>query len=194
MFKVQENALDELPYSITCLQFAYLAYEANPDRLHAMRYLDCCMDDSYEIAERALACYCDLIMAHSYENNNECFVHSCYYSSDTMREFYELCRAHAKHLHVKLCEEPFLIQAERFVRAQLGNAYSFDYTLHTKVNRQYASGIAVRFTEEFCECEEFNMAMIDIMQFYQDKTLQLKTALAAMLQTTSTPARQEEAA
>ena len=62
------------------------------------------------------------------------------------------------------------------------------------MNRQYASGIAVRFTEEFCECEEFNMAMIDIMQFYQDKTLQLKTALAAMLQTTSTPARQEEAA
>lgn len=194
MFEIQEYALDELPYSITCLQFACLAYEAGPDKLRSMRYLDCCMDDSYEVAESALECYCDCISPHEYQGNNGYFPYGCYYSSESMMEFYRLCRAHAKHLHVKLCEEPFLVQAERFVYAKLGNAYTFEYTLQTKVNRKYASGIAVRFTEEFYEYEDFDMAMIDIMQFYRDETLRLKKVLAAARKTVSMPIRQEEAA
>lgn len=60
MFEIEENTLDELPYSITCLQFACLAYEAAPENVNSMRHLECSMDDTYEAAESALACYCDL--------------------------------------------------------------------------------------------------------------------------------------
>ena len=48
MFEIEENTLDELPYSITCLQFACLAYEAAPENVNSMRHLECSMDDSYD--------------------------------------------------------------------------------------------------------------------------------------------------
>ena len=102
MFEIEENTLDELPYSITCLQFAYLAYEVAPENVNSMRHLECSMDDSYEAAESALACYCDLISPHDYSDNSECFIYGCYYSSKHMMEFYRLCRTHAKLLRVKL--------------------------------------------------------------------------------------------
>ena len=41
MFEIEENTLDELPYSITCLQFACLAYEAAPENVNSMRHLEC---------------------------------------------------------------------------------------------------------------------------------------------------------
>ena len=88
MFEIEENTLDELPYSITCLQFAYLAYEVAPENVNSMRHLECSMDDSYEAAESALACYCDLISPHDYGDNSECFTYGCYYSSKHMMEFY----------------------------------------------------------------------------------------------------------
>ena len=37
MFEIEENTLDELPYSITCLQFACLAYEAAPENVNSMQ-------------------------------------------------------------------------------------------------------------------------------------------------------------
>ena len=114
-------------YSITCLQFACLAYEAAPENVNSMRHLECSMDDTYEAAESALACYCDLISPHDYGDNSECFTYGCYYSSKHMMEFYRLCRVHAKLLRVKLHEEPFFARAKRFVYSQLGNAYTFDY-------------------------------------------------------------------
>ena len=115
MFEIEENTLDELPYSITCLQFACLAYEAAPENVNSMRHLECSMDDSYEAAESALACYCNLISSHDYGDNSECFTYGCYYSSKHMMEFYRLCRVHAKLLRVKLHEEPFFARAKRFV-------------------------------------------------------------------------------
>ena len=87
MFEIEENTLDELPYSITCLQFACLAYEAAPENVNSMRHLECSMDDTYEAAESALACYCDLISPHDYGDNSECFTYGCYYSSKHMMEF-----------------------------------------------------------------------------------------------------------
>ena len=194
MFEIEENTLDELPYSITCLQFAYLAYEVAPENVNSMRHLECSMDDSYEAAESALACYCDLISPHDYSDNSECFIYGCYYSSKHMMEFYRLCRVHAKLLRVKLHEEPFFARAKRFVYSQLYNSYTFDYTLQTKVNREYASGIAVRFTGDFYEFEDFNMAMIDIMRFYRDEAARLKNALAMTRRTDSDVTIREEAA
>ena len=194
MFEIEENTLDELPYSITCLQFACLAYEAAPENVNSMRHLECSMDDTYEAAESALACYCDLISPHDYGDNSECFTYGCYYSSKHMMEFYRLCRVHAKLLRVKLHEEPFFARAKRFVYSQLGNAYTFDYTLQTKVNREYASGIAVRFTGDFYEFEDFNMAMIDVMRFYRDEAARLKNTLAVTRRTDSDMTIREEAA
>ena len=138
----------ELDYSILQKNvnvLAYLAYEAAPENVNSMRHLECSMDDTYEAAESTLACYCDLISSHDYRDNNECFIYGCYYSSKHMMEFYRLCRVHAKLLRVKLHEEPFFARAKRFVYSQLSNSYTFDYTLQTKVNREYASGIAVLF-------------------------------------------------
>ena len=152
------------------------------------------MDDSYEAAESALACYCDLISPHDYGDNSECFTYGCYYSSKHMMEFYRLCRVHAKLLRVKLHEEPFFARAKRFVYSQLSNSYTFDYTLQTKVNREYASGIAVRFTGDFYEFEDFNRAMIDIMRFYRDEAARLKNALAMTRRTDSDVTIREEAA
>lgn len=85
-------------------------------------------------------------------------------------------------------------QAKRFVYSQLSNSYTFDYTLQTKVNREYASGIAVRFTGDFYEFEDFNMAMIDIMRFYRDEAARLKNALAMTRRTDSDVTIREEAA
>ena len=92
-----------------------LLYEAAPENVNSMRHLECSMDDTYEAAESALACYCDLISPHDYGDNSECFTYGCYYSSKHMMEFYRLCRVHAKLLRVKLHEEPFFARAKRFV-------------------------------------------------------------------------------
>ena len=192
--RMYEEAQTARRYSITCLQFACLAYEAAPENVNSMRHLECSMDDTYEAAESALACYCDLISPHDYGDNSECFTYGCYYSSKHMMEFYRLCRVHAKLLRVKLHEEPFFARAKRFVYSQLGNAYTFDYTLQTKVNREYASGIAVRFTGDFYEFEDFNMAMIDVMRFYRDEAARLKNTLAMTRRTDSDMTIREEAA
>ena len=90
--------------------------------------------------------------------------------------------------------QPFFVRAKRFVYSQLSNSYTFDYTLQTKVNREYASGIAVRFTGDFCEFEDFNMAMIDIMRFYRDEVTRLKNVLAMTQRTDSNVIIREEAA
>ena len=111
-----------------------------------------------------------------------------------MMEFYRLCRVHAKLLRVKLHEEPFFARAKRFVYSQLYNSYTFDYTLQTKVNREYASGIVVRFTGDFYEFEDFNMAMIGVMRFYRAEAARLKNALAMTRRTDSDVTTREEAA
>ena len=95
---------------------------------------------------------------------------------------------------MKLHEEPFFARAKRFVYSQLYNSYTFDYTLQTKVNREYASGIAVRFTGDFYEFEDFNMAMIDVMRFYRAEAARLKNVLAMTRRTDSDVTIREEAA
>ena len=80
------------------------------------------------------------------------------------------------------------------IRDRLYNSYTFDYTLQTKVNREYASGIAVRFTGDFYEFEDFNMAMIGVMRFYRAEAARLKNALAMTRRTDSDVTTREEAA
>ena len=68
MFEIEENTLDELPYSITCLQFACLAYEAAPENVNSMRHLECSMDDSYEALKAYIAEQGLRICGHAYEH------------------------------------------------------------------------------------------------------------------------------
>ena len=148
-----EDILDLLPsiqYALLCYtydklsEFIDIGNETPNDN-----YCECFID--------AVASAADLFDMHY----SECYeVQTLYVSFESMMEYYRLCRIHSRQNHIRLRDDPYVKDAERFVE----DMFDFDeyggycVDLKTKVNHKWASGLVIRidvnyFNNEFLIAE-----------------------------------------
>ena len=103
-----------------------------------------------------------------------------YFSFKDMMEYYRLCRAHSRLRGVKLKDNPYMRDAQRFVEyaMDLDGCYGFAWTLHTRINHQWASGIVFRTDEQFCAEYELLDALLSIADWYKCHLDPLRKAVA----------------
>ena len=115
-------------------------------------------------------------------------VNKWYFSNKSMVEYYRLCRVYGSAHGLKLKDNPYMRQAQRFIE----NVMDFDYCegyswhLNTKMNHEWASGIV------FCTDCYFNgeyrllEALLEIGRWYEDGVKRLREVLEKE-QTQKTP-------
>lgn len=129
-------------------------------------------DCYYDYIISGLTCAGDFWNVHI----NEASERECWYFSDArMMEFYRLCRCWSRQRGTFLHENPYILEAERFVQEQLSlNSYCYDYVLKTKVNHQWASGIAFYRDPEFNQEYRLLEGLLKIYDHYAQKSLELR--------------------
>jgi len=102
-----------------------------------------------------------------------------YFSDPAMMEYYRLCREYSRKTGVRLKQNPFMLKAGEYVRwmLQLGS-YGYDWTLLTKINHEWASGIVFYLDERFNAHLELLEALLEIFRFYETELEVLKQALS----------------
>lgn len=107
------------------------------------------------------------------------FVQKYYFSDPAMMEYYRLCRAYCGRFGVSLKDNPYMNEASAYVHRMLrwidGN---FGYTLQTKINHEWASGIVAGYDEYFYSHTELIEALLYIFDFYKNGVETLKAALS----------------
>lgn len=103
-----------------------------------------------------------------------------YFSDPAMMEYYRLCREYCRLFGVSLKQNPFMQKAEGYVKRLLGNLYSYGYgwTLHTRINHEWASGIVFGMDDQFDGYTNLIEALLEIFWFYETELEVLKKALS----------------
>ena len=158
----EEEIVDVLP-SITVARLFYV-YGRLDDLLNAG--FETADDGFYEMFWELLDTIPDFI---SYDYNEYSGVTKWYFGFKDMMEYYRLCRAHSRLCGVKLKDNPYMRDAQRFVEyaMDLDGYYGFAWTLHTRINHQWASGIVFRIDEDFNGEFDLLEALLSIADWYK---------------------------
>ena len=152
------DLIPSLQYACLCHKYGKLErfIEAGNDA-PTNDYYECCCE-AFEIAADVL---------WSYYKEDWC-VTSYYFSFQAMMDYYRLCRVYGKRRHIRLKDNPFMLEAEKFVdeAMDLGCGY-YGFCLQTKVNHRWASGIVIYIDENGFNTEfELIEAMFAIGDWY----------------------------
>ena len=103
-----------------------------------------------------------------------------YFSDRAMVEYYRLCRTYGCAHGLKLKDNPYMREAERFVESamDLGNSYGYGWYLNTKVGHEWASGIVFRTDCYFDGEMELLEALLSIRQWFEVGVQRLRKKLA----------------
>ena len=158
----EEEIIDVLP-SIVVARLFY-AYGRLDDLLKAG--FETADDDFYEMFWELLDTIPDFI---DYDYNEYSGVTKWYFGFKDMMEYYRLCRAYSRLCGVKLKDNPYMRDAQRFVEYAMDfdGCYGFAWTLHTRINHQWASGIVFRIDENFCGEFDLLDALLSIADWYK---------------------------
>jgi len=118
-----------------------------------------------------------------------------YFSDPVMVEYYRLCRTHCQCFGGRLSENPYMKQAAEYVDHLLNLPYgNYGYTLQTKINHDWASGIVFYFDDYF-ECHmELIEVLLYIFDFYRTELEKLKSELSLGGETAAAESCRKEAA
>lgn len=106
-------------------------------------------------------------------------VNKWYFSNRSMVEYYRLCRVYGDAHKLKLKDNPYMKEAERFVEScmDLDDSCGYGWRLNTGVNHEWASGIVFRsdcyFNGEFDLLE----ALLGIQDWYPRAVIRLRGKL-----------------
>jgi hypothetical protein len=105
-------------------------------------------------------------------------IETMYFSDPVIMEYYRRCREYGARRRVKLADNPYMLEAEAFVRRSLDQGCPVcDYKLLTKINHEWASGILFRMWPEF----EWHFALLininHVFKFYKEQLHRLKKEL-----------------
>lgn len=130
-------------------------------------------EEEYEIFWESLGVVIDFVdtgFVDEYE------VNTWYFSDRNMMEYYRLCRTYGSRYRMKLKDNPYMQEAENFVESSmdLGERYGYGWTLQTKINHKWASGIVFRSDSYFCG--EFGLvtALLEIQEWYKNAVYRLR--------------------
>jgi len=103
-----------------------------------------------------------------------------YFSDPAMMKYYRLCRDYCRRFGVSLKRNPFMQKAEDYVDRLLGSlcSYGYGWTLHTRTNHEWASGIVLGVDDQFDSYLDLIEALLEIFRFYE-------TELKVLMQTIS---------
>ena len=105
-----------------------------------------------------------------------------YFGFKSMSEYYRLCRDYCVQRGVRLKDNPYMREAERFVENAMdfgmGSYGGYSFLLQTKINHKWASGLLV-LTDDYCFRSEFELteAILSIGAWYKDAVARLKNDL-----------------
>lgn len=102
-----------------------------------------------------------------------------YFSDSAMMQYYRLCRNYCHLYGVSLKQNPYIQKADRYVYDKLNGLYACGYgwTLHTRINHKWASGILFCVDDNFDAYMELIKALLEIFCFYEIELKVLKRAL-----------------
>lgn len=105
----------------------------------------------------------------AYDYSEDYGVTKWYFSFKDMMEYYRLCRDFSRLQGVKLNDNPYMRDAQQFVEfaMKLDEYYGYGWTLHTRINHQWASGIVFRTDEYFYGEFELLEALLSIADWYK---------------------------
>ena len=131
----------------------------------------------WHLQYEALGCVSDAVWLETFDA--EC---KYYFSSRAMMEYYRLCRVYCRRLGMKLEQNPFMRDAERYIDYLLGElpSYGYGWTLLTKINHDWASGIVLGIDEQFGDHHRLIEALLRIFEFYEAGVGSLKSAIAKL--------------
>lgn len=126
----------------------------------------------YELLEVAMHCI-DMDFVDEYEIN------TWYFSDENMMEYYRLCRTYGRAHRVKLKDNPFMREAQLAVEnaMELGSSYGYGWSLNTKINHKWASGLILHTDCYFGSEISLIGALLDISDWYRDGVYRLRHQL-----------------
>ena len=171
----EEEMIDLLPN----LHWAMLCYEYGKLENYIAQGNKELHEDYYSSFYDVLSIASDFIAMDYLEDYCE---NKYYFGFTSMSEYYRLCRDYCNAHHVSLKQNPYMEQAYRFVNAamDLDCSGGYAYTLQTKINHEWASGLVVVTDESFFR-DEFHLAeaLLRINDWYTQALERLKADLTA---------------
>lgn len=105
-----------------------------------------------------------------------------YFSDPAMLAYYRRCRDYCRLFGVSLKDNPFMQKAEDFVDNMLRNISGYyGWTLLTKINHHWASGIVFAHDNESFNADAFSElieALLEIFSFYENELKVLEEAVS----------------
>jgi len=103
-----------------------------------------------------------------------------YFSDPAMMEYYRLCREYCCRFGVSLKRNPFMQKAEEHVNRLLGSlcSYGYGWTLHTRINHEWASGIVLGVDDQFSAYMALIEVLLRIFLYYETELDVLKQVLS----------------
>lgn len=102
-----------------------------------------------------------------------------YVSSAPLREYYDLCRIHAKRHGCRYRKDPYVTKADLFVRETFlyGVPYSICARISTSPSHKYGNGIAIETYEDFCGFFGLIAALLEITEYFKREVEVLRRKL-----------------
>ena len=158
-----EDEINEVLPSITIARLFYIYGRLDDLMKCGFETAD---DSFYEMFWELLGTIPDFI---SYDYVEDYDVTKWYFSFKDMMEYYRLCRAYSRLHGVKLKDNPYMRDAQQFVEYVMNfdSYYGYGWTLHTRINHQWASGIVFRIDEGFDGEFDLLEALLSIADWYK---------------------------
>lgn len=158
-----EDEINEVLPSITIARLFYI-YGRLDDLLNSG--FEAADSDFYEMFWELLYRIPDFC---SYDYDEYSGLTKWYFSFKDMMEYYRLCRAFSRLRRVKLKDNPYMRDAQQFVEYVMNfdSYYGYGWTLHTRINHQWASGIVFRIDEGFDGEFDLLEALLSIADWYK---------------------------
>lgn len=114
---------------------------------------------------------------HDYDENWD--VAKWYFSFEAMVEYYRLCRVYGGLHGLKLKDNPYMQEAQRYVETTMdfNGQYGYAWHLNTRINHKWASGIVFRTDEYFNAEYDLLEALLAIGDWYKRHLEKLRSVI-----------------
>lgn len=139
---------------------------------------------NYELGGEALHWYCFYELMASISDffavgGDDYGASTLYFSDAAMREYYTLCREHARRNHIAYRKDPYVKQADEYIFGTImhGCPYSVWVRISTKTNHEFGVGVAVTTYEDFYSAAELIEALLEVMAYFESAVPALRREL-----------------
>ena len=158
-YVVQEE-LASIEYALLCYDYGKLDEFMKTGNKEASEDYINCFYGAMEVAS-------DFYESYYCEALNET---KFYFSYRAMVEYYRLCRIHSSKHGLRLRNDPYILDALRFVQWTFDFGYIGGYSVHlqTKINHEWASGLVIHLDNSYFTAEyELTEALFEIGAWYE---------------------------